>query len=72
MKKSKITVLDDEDIKVECQDCGKEFNHSVSEQILFEKLGYNIPKRCQECRKKKKARNIRYNTILQNSAGIDC
>jgi CxxC-x17-CxxC domain-containing protein len=37
-----------------CQDCGKEFVFSASEQEFFEKKGFQPPKRCPDCRKAKK------------------
>ena len=37
-----------------CQDCGAEFVFAEGEQAWFAQKGYQPPKRCQECRKKKK------------------
>lgn len=49
-----------EDQKLVCQDCGKEFVFSASDQEFFEKKGFQPPKRCPECRKaKKQARESR-------------
>jgi len=38
-----------------CQDCGKEFVFSASEQEFYQQKGFtNKPKRCPDCRRKKK------------------
>jgi len=42
------------DQKLVCQDCGKEFVFSASDQEFFEKKGFQPPKRCPDCRKAKK------------------
>lgn len=39
-----------------CQDCGQEFVFTVGEQEFYKEKGFdNDPKRCRECRDKKKA-----------------
>lgn len=44
-----------QDITLVCQDCGKEFAFTASEQEFYAKKGFsNQPKRCPECRMKKK------------------
>lgn len=43
-----------EDKKLVCQDCGKEFVFSGKDQKFFEEKGYQPPKRCPDCRSKKK------------------
>jgi hypothetical protein len=43
-----------ESIKKICVECGKEFIYSIAEQKIFKKRGYLPPKRCPECREKKK------------------
>lgn len=40
--------------KHKCKDCGKEFYMDYSEVHFFEKKGLNLPKRCKECREKRK------------------
>lgn len=43
---------------IHCEDCGKEFIISPSEQKFYNKKGYNLPKRCFDCRKNKKKINV--------------
>ena len=38
---------------IQCIQCNTEFEFSVSSQIEFEAKGYDEPKRCPECRKRK-------------------
>ena len=39
-----------------CQDCGKEFIFTEGEQAFYKEKGFdNEPKRCKECRNKRKA-----------------
>ena len=39
-----------------CQDCGKEFTFTAGEQAFYKEKGLtNEPKRCKECRDKRKA-----------------
>lgn len=41
-----------------CKDCGKEFTISVKEQLFAqEDKGFVLPKRCPECREKRKAKS---------------
>lgn len=41
--------------KVEvCIDCGKEFTITPAEQKFYIKKGYELPKRCNECRNHKR------------------
>lgn len=44
------------DVQKTCVDCGANFWWTVGEQEFFEQMGYVPPKRCQDCRAKKKAR----------------
>jgi predicted N-acetyltransferase YhbS len=45
-----------EDKTLVCQDCGKEFVFTVGEQEFYKEKGFeNEPKRCKECRDKRKA-----------------
>ena len=49
-----------EDKTIKCQDCGKEFLFTVAEQEFYAEKGFNNePKRCKECRDKKKAERRR-------------
>ena len=42
------------DKTIKCIDCNKDFIFTESEQQFFEEKGYNAPKRCKNCRTKKK------------------
>ncbi len=45
-----------EDKSLQCSDCGATFTHSVEDQEFYESKGYtNEPKRCPECRQKRKS-----------------
>jgi hypothetical protein len=45
-----------EDKKIKCVDCGEDFDFTVREQEFYQEKGFNNePKRCKECRDKKKA-----------------
>ena len=44
-----------EDKTLVCQDCGAEFVFTVGEQEFYKEKGFdNEPKRCKECRSKRK------------------
>lgn len=44
-----------EDKKIVCKDCGEEFIFSVAEQEFFKEKGFEYePKRCLECRRKRR------------------
>ena len=44
-----------EDKTLVCQDCGKEFTFTAGEQAFYKEKGLeNEPKRCKECRDKRK------------------
>ena len=45
-----------QDKSLECSDCGIAFNHSAEDQEFFQEKGFtNEPKRCPECRQKRKS-----------------
>ncbi len=45
-----------EDKTLVCADCGQEFVHSAEDQARYAERGFaNEPKRCRECRTKRKA-----------------
>lgn len=46
--------MSEQDQKLTCRDCGKEFVFSAGEQQFFSSRGFNPPSRCSDCRKKKK------------------
>lgn len=43
-----------DEIKRKCVDCGKEFIISSSQQSFYRVREWELPKRCKECREKKK------------------
>lgn len=43
-----------EDITLQCKDCGNDFTFTGGERAFYEKNGFSQPKRCPDCRKKKK------------------
>ena len=44
-----------EDKTIACVDCGQEFVHSAEDQARYAERGFsNEPKRCRECREKRK------------------
>ncbi len=46
-----------EDKVIVCEDCGAEFVHSAGDQARYAERGFtNNPKRCRECRAKRKVR----------------
>lgn len=42
-----------EDQRIICTQCGNPFIFTVPQQQRFTSLGFDAPKRCEECRKKK-------------------
>lgn len=44
-----------EDRTLTCIDCGSEFVFTMGEQEFFASKGFNDPKRCKDCRQKRKA-----------------
>ena len=42
------------DKKIICSDCGKEFVFTENDQRFYEDHNYVPPKRCKDCRKKRK------------------
>jgi len=45
---------DFKDKKLKCLDCGRTFDFSAGEQFFFWSKGLSTPKRCPECRLKRK------------------
>ena len=43
-----------EDIDRECRDCGVAYTMEASEVAWFEGKGFELPKRCQDCRRKRR------------------
>jgi len=51
-----------QDKVITCVDCGKEFTFTARDQAFYAEKGFtNEPKRCKECRDKKKANMNRNN-----------
>ncbi len=42
------------DKKIKCIDCGNEFVFTVRDQKFFQEQNWTEPKRCKDCRNKKK------------------
>lgn len=49
--------------KIKCIDCGKEFDFPPAEQKFYIEKGFSFPKRCPECRNKKKADVIKITCV---------
>ena len=45
------------DIIIECKDCNKPFTLTVEHQAWYRDRGLELPKRCSECRKKRREAN---------------
>lgn len=41
-----------ENIKAKCKECSKEFEITPGEQEFYKGKGWELPKRCADCRKK--------------------
>lgn len=41
--------------QLQCTECGVTFEFSAEEQDFYAKKGYSSPKRCSECRARRKA-----------------
>ena len=48
--KNETLEVKDEAMALTCRQCGKEFLFSVAEQEFYQEKGFNIPRRCKECR----------------------
>ena len=46
------------DKQITCADCGKDFIFSTSEQHFFQSKNLTEPKRCKECRVKRKQQKM--------------
>ena len=44
------------DIKITCRECGTEFLFTESENKFYLEKGFEIPKRCKECRRNARKR----------------
>lgn len=43
------------DKTITCINCGNEFIFTAKDQAFYNEKGFNEPKRCKECREKRKA-----------------
>ena len=41
-----------------CKDCGRVFSFPVRDQLFYEKMGWNPPKRCKACREHCKIKRL--------------
>ena len=48
--RKKVVNADFQDKVIDCVDCEKKFPHTAQKQELFDKLQYEDPKRCDDCR----------------------
>jgi CxxC-x17-CxxC domain-containing protein len=48
--------VDYQDVTIVCVDCRSEFIHDASAQIFYDSRGWTPPKRCPECRARKRVR----------------
>lgn len=44
-------------MELTCKDCGVQYEITPNEEAFFNSKGFPLPKRCKECRAKKKARD---------------
>ena len=72
----------DAGVKLICRDCGRQFLFTEGEQEFYERMGFNPPSRCRDCRAiKDKQNGDRHNghlsctecgVTLQNGASVYC
>lgn len=48
-------MADFQDQQLTCADCGADFTFEAAEQAFYADKGFSAPKRCPNCREKKKA-----------------
>jgi len=46
--------IDRENKDLNCEDCGTSFRWDLREQRFYETKGFKAPKRCPECRRRRK------------------
>ncbi len=54
MESRKVTTVNFRDQILECIDCQRDFIFTIGEQRYFASKGLSTPKRCPECRLKRK------------------
>ena len=57
-----------EDLTVQCADCGRDFVITSNEQLFYGSKGFALPKRCKDCRKKRKEVRQAQEKVLQDKA----
>jgi len=67
----------DAGVKLTCRDCGRQFLFTEGEQEFYERMGFNHPTRCRDCRATKEKQNGHLNCAecgvkLQNGASVYC
>lgn len=67
----------DAGVKLICRDCGRQFLFTEGEQEFYERMGFNHPNRCRDCRSTKEKQNGHLNCTecgvkLQNGASVYC
>jgi len=59
-----------EDIELTCSECGREFVHTKVKQEFYASVGLkNLPKRCPECREKRRNNGKRRGAASRPKAG---
>jgi DNA-directed RNA polymerase subunit RPC12/RpoP len=54
MESKNIKTINFRDLILECVECGRNFTFTRGEQIYFASKGLSTPRRCPECRLKRK------------------
>lgn len=61
-----------DDKTLTCEDCGEEFTFSGEEQEFFAEKGFSEPKRCKDCRQKRKAGRGRGRKEMHDAVCAEC
>ena len=54
MESKNVKTINFRDLILECVDCSRDFTFTRGEQIYFASKGLSTPRRCPECRLKRK------------------
>lgn len=54
------------DKTIKCSDCGNDFVFTAREQEFYEERNFSEPKRCKECRDKRKAEKANFENQHRN------
>ena len=63
-----------EDVQIQCAECGKTFVFTVDDQEYHEQKGYSAPKRCMECRQKRRMdrrQSRQMHKVICNACGCE-